>query len=127
MDFVRYAERKGIKYSAISAYAISLDQIKEMVEEQRVTLRQGDVLIIRTGLSKWIRESTPESKGLWEGHQHTGVEPTEALVEWIWDQNFAAVASDAIAFEVISAEDKSSTTPEPPLFCHRVLTRILSC
>jgi hypothetical protein len=63
LDFVRYAAKNGIEVDPLSNYGISLAQIKEMIEEERVTIRQGDILIVRSGLSKWIRASTPESVG----------------------------------------------------------------
>ncbi|OCK78504.1 hypothetical protein K432DRAFT_301852 [Lepidopterella palustris CBS 459.81] len=107
LDFVRYAERKGIEYSAVTNYAISLEQLKEIIEEEKVTIRQGDILIVRSGLSKWIRASTPENGDPWVGNKHIGVNPTAELLEWIWNNNFAAVAGDAVAFEACPAPDGS--------------------
>lgn len=80
-----------------------------MIKEEDLEIRQGDILIIRSGLSKWIRESTPESVGPWETGQYIGVDPTPEFLEWVWDHNFGAVAGDAIAFESIPASDNSRT------------------
>ena len=107
LDFVRYVATKGIEVDPLSNYGISLTQIKEMIEEEGLTLRQGDILIVRSGLSKWIRASTPESVGPWERGTYIGVDPTPELIEWVWNQNFAAVAGDATSFESIPASDKS--------------------
>ena len=107
LDFVRYAQRLKIEYNPLSNYPISLTQIKEMVQEEGLTIRQGDILIIRSGLSKWIRASTPVSKGPWESKDQIGVDPTPELLEWIWDNNIAAVAGDSIAFEACPASDGS--------------------
>jgi hypothetical protein len=100
LDFVRYAARTGIEYSANNYYAISLAQIEEMIHDANLTLRQGDILIIRTGLSRWIRNSTPETAE-WGTGGVIGVDPTPELLAWIWNHNLGAVASDAIAFEAI--------------------------
>lgn len=54
VDFVRYAERRGITYDPLGSYAISLDQIKDIIAEQNLEVRQGDILIIRSGLSKYV-------------------------------------------------------------------------
>jgi hypothetical protein len=35
-----------------------------------------------------------------EKPQHAGLEGTEEMLRWIWDEGFAAVAGDAISFEV---------------------------
>ena len=107
LDFVRYAARESIEYDPLSNYAISLSQLKAMIDEEGLTLRQGDVLIVRSGLSKWIRSSSPEDRGPFDSKVHMGVDPTPELLEWIWDQNLAAVAGDVIAFEAIPASDNS--------------------
>lgn len=109
LDFVRYAARKHITYDPLSNYAISLAQLEEIIEEQGVTIKKGDVLIIRTGLSKWILESTPQSKGPWERDQYLGVDPTLEFLAWVWDHNIAALGSDSISVEAIPASDNSST------------------
>lgn len=114
LDFVRYAARRGIDADPLSNYGISLTQIKEMIKEEGLAIRQGDILIVRSGLSKWIHESTPESVGPWEGNQYIGVDPTPEFLEWAWDQNLGAVAGDATSFESIPASDKSCWLPSPP-------------
>jgi kynurenine formamidase len=101
LDFVRYAEKKGTKADPLSNYAISLTQIKEMIAEEKLEIRQGDILLVRSGLSKWIHASTQETAGPWEGGKMIGVDPTDELLEWIWDSNFGAVGGDGIAFECV--------------------------
>jgi hypothetical protein len=119
LDFVRYAAKAGITYDPLGPYAISLEQIKEMIAEEKLDLRQGDVLIIRSGLSKYIRASKPEDKGPFDRQTHIGVDPTPKLLEWIWDQNLAAVAGDAIAFEAVPATD-GSCMPGTPIPSHEI-------
>ncbi|TVY54272.1 hypothetical protein LCER1_G004378 [Lachnellula cervina] len=108
LDFVRYAAKRGIEYDPLDNYGISLTQIKDMIAEEDLTIRQGDILIVRSGLSKWIHASTPASVGPWERNTYIGVDPTPELLEWVWNQNLGAVAGDAIAFESIPASDNSS-------------------
>lgn len=78
-----------------------------MIEEEGLVLRQGDILIVRSGLSKWIHESTPESVGPWEGNRYIGVDPTPELIEWMWNQNLGAVGGDGTSFESIPASDNT--------------------
>ena len=110
LNVVRYAERRGIEYDPFSSGPITLTQIKEMTEEERLTIRQGVILIIRSGLSKLVRASTPECKGLFDKNEHIGVDPTRELLEWVWDRNLAAVGGDAVVFEMVPAADKSCMT-----------------
>ena len=107
LDFVRYAAKQGIEYDVLTNYPISLAQIKEMIVDEGLSLMQGDILIVRTGLSKYIRNSSPADKSPFDIQTHIGVDPTPELLEWIWNQNIAAIASDAVAFEAIPATDGS--------------------
>ncbi|OCK97975.1 uncharacterized protein K441DRAFT_545470, partial [Cenococcum geophilum 1.58] len=38
LDFVCYAEQRGIEYDSLSSYPITLTQIKETIEEERLTI-----------------------------------------------------------------------------------------
>ncbi|KAL3474456.1 hypothetical protein BJX99DRAFT_260388 [Aspergillus californicus] len=107
LDFVRYSEKHAIKYDIFASYPITLEQICGMIAEEDLEVRRGDILIVRTGLSKAIRASDPRIQGLWDRGAHIGLDPTPQLIEWLWDSNLAAIASDAVAFECIPASDKS--------------------
>jgi len=105
---VRYAEKKGIQYSVLSNFAITLAQLQEMIEEEGLTIRQGDILLVRCGMGKWHKASTPDMQGPSLQHGgHIGVEYSPELVEWLWDSHFAAVGGDGIAFESVPAADGS--------------------
>lgn len=106
LDFVRYAAIKGIEYDVLSNFPITLQHLKDMVSEEGLVTRPGDILLVRTGIGKWHRESTPEME---QPKVAIGVDPTLELIEWIWDSNFAAVGGGAIAFECVPAPDGSST------------------
>ncbi|KAJ0416434.1 hypothetical protein BJY00DRAFT_316814 [Aspergillus carlsbadensis] len=106
VDYVRFAERKGITYDPLGSHAISLREISEILAEQRVKVRPGDILIVRSGLSKYIRGASPEDRSPFDSaYTHVGVDPTPELLEWLWNHNIAAVAGDALAFEAIPASD----------------------
>lgn len=108
VDFVRYAEKRGINYDPLGPYAISLAQIKEILIEEKVEIRQGDILILRCGLSKYLRSYTPNDPGPFDAYVHVGVDPTPELLEWLWDSNIGAVGGDVTAFEALPASDGSS-------------------
>lgn len=104
LDYVKYAERHGITYSTFSDHSISLDVLKDVAREQHTEFKFGDILFVRIGVTReWDTQMTSEDKtayGKTRTPQHAGVEGTEEMLRWIWDTGFAAVASDAVSFEV---------------------------
>ncbi|KAK5048529.1 hypothetical protein LTR84_005619 [Exophiala bonariae] len=104
LDYVRYATKKNIQYSTFSDHSIPLAVLIEIAAEQKVKFRRGDILFVRIGVTReWDTIMTPEDKlayALNKSPQHAGVEGTEEMLRWIWDEGFSAVAGDAISFEV---------------------------
>lgn len=84
-----------------SSYAISLSQIKQVLEWQKTELRTGDILLLRTGVVRWFENASVEEKvkGMVENDNFPGIEATEEVKRWLWDSHFAAVASDNMSFE----------------------------
>jgi kynurenine formamidase len=107
VDYVRYAEKKQISYDPLGSHAISLREIQDIIAEEHLDIRQGDVLIVRCGLSKYVRQAGPEDRSPFDSKVHVGVDPNPELLEWLWNQNVAAVAGDAVSFEAVPASDGS--------------------
>ncbi|KAJ6023636.1 uncharacterized protein N7446_014001 [Penicillium canescens] len=102
IDWYSFAQRKDLTHRPFTNQAIPLDEILEVAREQRVTFRRGDVLIIRTGWTAAYSKMTDSEKDHLGGRDNRascGVESTEAAIRWHWDQGFAAVASDTVAYE----------------------------
>lgn len=105
IDYVAYAARHHISYSPTTPHAITLDALKQAASEQDLIFEPGDILIVRTGLIKWYNETidpalrkkyfTDPNKGC------VGVAPNMDTIEWVWNQHFAAVAGDSLAWEPI--------------------------
>jgi kynurenine formamidase len=103
LDYRDYALRKGIQYSPFETYAITLEDLKVIAKEEKVTFKTGDILLIRTG---W----TEEYNKLREGEKYAlsqrairascGVDASEAMLKWHWENQFSAIASDTVAYEV---------------------------
>lgn len=73
-----------------------------MAAEEKVTFERGDVLLIRTGwLPSYQKLSIDESSTLphRQVRSSCGVEASEEAIRWHWDNAFAAVASDTVAYE----------------------------
>lgn len=108
LDYVEYARRHSIHYKALSDHAVPLSVLLDVAKEQNVIFRRGDILFVRIGFTKeWDVEMSAEEKIAYaqsSNPQHAGIEGTEEMLRWIWDQGFAAVAGDAVSFEVYPAK-----------------------
>ena len=117
LDYVAYAQRHGIKYNAYDRFTISVADLDTMVAEQKVQLKVGDILLIRSGYVKWHDESTDQERV--EGSKNIvfgGVESTMDAVEWIWNHHFSAVAGDSPSWEAMPPRGGFYLVP-PLYFC----------
>ncbi|KAF2160105.1 hypothetical protein M409DRAFT_29402 [Zasmidium cellare ATCC 36951] len=104
LDWYRYALKKGIEFSPLDSHRIPLWQLQEVAREQGVTFRQGDVLIIRTGWTvAYSALSHDEKLALPYRDPRTacGLEASKEFLKWHWENGFAAVASDTVAYEAM--------------------------
>jgi len=79
----------------------------EIAKECNITFQKGDILFIRIGVTKeWDTVMTPAQKQAYADNpkpEHAGVEATIDVLRWLWNTGFAAIASDAISWEVSSS------------------------
>lgn len=102
LDFAEWAASNSISISALQSKAITIQQIKQVIKDHKLEFRKGDILFVRSGftaaynnLSDKERQELPKRSS----PDFIGVEATESMVRWLWDQQFAAVAGDAPSFE----------------------------
>ncbi|KAI1061596.1 hypothetical protein LB506_011943 [Fusarium annulatum] len=104
LDYAEYARRHSISYTTFSDHSIPLHVLLDVAKEQGVKFLRGDILFIRIGVVReWDQQMTAADKLAYaqsSNPQHAGVEGTEEMLKWIWNEGFSAVASDAISFEV---------------------------
>lgn len=102
VDYKAYAQRHRIEYSPFESQAITVADIEAIAEEQNVSFRQGDVIIIRTGATEALGKATDEEQQQMLGTDRcVGVAQSPETVEWFWNKHFAAVAADNAGFEVL--------------------------
>jgi hypothetical protein len=101
IDFASWAERNGVDIRPATRQVISLQVIRNIIREDGIKLKPGDILIIRSGLIQAYNKcNTDEQRNaLMRSPQTIGVEASEEMVRWLWGNRFAAVAGDAVAFE----------------------------
>lgn len=109
IDYASWAPKHGISYSTFSTHEIKLAEIRAIAKECNTEFQKGDILFVRIGMTQeWDNRMTPEQKQSYASNpspQHAGVEATQVVLRWIWDQQFSAVAGDAISWEVFPANN----------------------
>jgi len=103
IDYWLWANNNSIHYSPGDRHEIQVSQLIAAAESQGTKFQVGDILIIRTG---WIQYYLSLSQEQRNELARTDKSPTvvglaqgEESLRFIWDNHFAAVASDAMAFE----------------------------
>jgi len=118
IDYWSYAKEQGIIYDPFESYAISFSELQAAGKAQGINIRPasqggdiqvGDLLFIRSGWVEHYHLSTPEVRtaaalrphglGKDDGQHWAGVKQEEAMIDWLHDCYFSAVAGDAPAFE----------------------------
>lgn len=108
IDYVRYAKNHNIAYSPITHHSITHTDLAAAAAEQGVAFKQGDILLVRSGFTKWYNEcaDTAERDRITSSQfTYAGVTPTPESIRWMWERHFAAVAGDAVAFESLPYAD----------------------
>lgn len=106
IDYLSWAEKKGITVDALSQHVISMDDVLEIARECNLEFRRGDIFFLRVGLTKHWDRMTEEQRLAYSRQKvpkHAGLEQTERSLKFLWDNHFAAVASDSVSFEVYPA------------------------
>lgn len=74
----------------------------EIIVENGIELRHGDILFVRVGFTAQYSLLSTEKQRDFPDRQPgglLGVEATKETMRWMWDNRFAAIASDAMGFE----------------------------
>ncbi|KAJ9608742.1 hypothetical protein H2200_006513 [Cladophialophora chaetospira] len=101
VDYYGYRQRKGDSVDPFLSAPIKLEEVLEILEDEKVGVRPADVLFIRTGFVAEYKKFSAERQAKFAGHEagYLGFEATKPSLKWLWDSKFAAVASDSPSFE----------------------------
>ena len=100
LDVGRVRERRGRPLAVDAPTAIDAGDLEEAMADERVTLRRGDVLCVRTGWLSWYRELDDEGRRACAGDLRCcGLRPSDELYAFLWDHHVAAVCADTPALE----------------------------
>ncbi|MCJ1298934.1 hypothetical protein MMC08_001725 [Hypocenomyce scalaris] len=103
IDYLSWAEKKGVSVNGLSQHRVLLADVLTIAKECNIQFKHGDIFFLRVGLTKTWNSMTADQKKSYsqlKSPQHAGIEQTEQVVRFLWDNHFAAVASDAVSFEV---------------------------
>jgi hypothetical protein len=104
LDYQSWAESQGIATNtiAMTTHSMSLADLHAVAASQKVSFQTGDILFVRSGYVKAFNSlSEPEAQRLVAepNPPAIGLESSEEILRWIWDNKFAAVAGDHPSFE----------------------------
>ena len=100
LDVAGYASARGQPMRGDERVEIGSDLLDAVARGQGTTIGPGDVLLVRTGWTGWY--ATLDQRGreaLTVRTPQPGLEPSERVVEWLWDHQVAGVAADNLALE----------------------------
>ncbi|KAH9842434.1 uncharacterized protein C8Q71DRAFT_202860 [Rhodofomes roseus] len=98
LDLVRYYTESGnpLPYDPWTTHSIPISDLEACAKKQGVTFKQGDILILRMGFMQRYLSSTQEERDALAGKVETlaGIEQGDESKRFLWNNHFAAVASD---------------------------------
>lgn len=100
IDAKLYFEKIGRDFDPHQLHCISVADIEAIAKDQKVELKLGDVIIVRTGNTEALEGlDGPAQLAKMHSGGAAGVRGDMETVRWFWNKHFAAVAGDAMAFE----------------------------
>ncbi|MDX1385740.1 MAG: cyclase family protein, partial [Thermoanaerobaculia bacterium] len=83
-------------------YSISRSDLEEALAAQKTEVREGDIVLVRTGVVPAWYELSPLEKARFFDHPQAGV--TSDVVPWVKETKIAAMAADNLALERVPSE-----------------------
>jgi len=104
LDLVEYYTDSGknpLPYDPWATHVIPTSDLEACAKKQGVVFKQGDILLIRMGfMQRWFATSKEERESLGEKSEtFAGLEQCEETKRFLWNNHFAAVASDQPCIE----------------------------
>ncbi|KAH8591738.1 hypothetical protein B0O99DRAFT_577969 [Bisporella sp. PMI_857] len=102
IDYARWAAEQKITLNHFTKHIIPLSDLLLVIAVCDITFRPGDILFVRTGFNAAFDNLSPEEQEALpkrETPDFIGVESSEQMLRFLWDNQFAAVASDCPSFE----------------------------
>ncbi|KXS18166.1 hypothetical protein M427DRAFT_53999 [Gonapodya prolifera JEL478] len=121
LDYRRWALKNGIQYSPGTNHEITLANLKKVAEDQGVTFKTGDILLIRSGWIEWYESLSQVEREKYAAITEieiAGLENTVEMLQWLWNNHFGAVAGDQTALECVGPLPEGSKSVRWLLHLH---------
>lgn len=100
IDIGRHYKKVGKSIDYTQPETIPFEDIEATLKDQRTKLQPGDILLIRIGWTEFYLGADMQTKeALARETKVPGIEASERMARWLWDNRVAAVASDSPALE----------------------------
>ncbi|KAI0975415.1 putative cyclase-domain-containing protein [Xylaria arbuscula] len=102
LDWYSWAQKNGIDRSPFTTGAVEVEHLKAIVAESEIAIKSGDILFIRVGFTKKYDQLSKAEQAAFPDRKPAGLlglEATQASLRWLWENEFAAIASDSPSFE----------------------------
>ena len=120
LDLLRAREADGRPYDPGSSEPFGVHDLEMAQDWAGVELGAGDILLLHTGFAAWYGQQTPEIKRKLPGAVCApGLEQSEEVCRWVWNQHLAAIGSDTFAVEAWPANPDPRQAPFG--FIHQML------
>jgi sugar/nucleoside kinase (ribokinase family) len=124
LDVERAFGAKGRGPTAVGSLALSPSDLELTRAYERVAYSSGCVLLLRTGFLAWYRDLDRAERSELPTHLSApGLEHTEDMAAYLWDNGVAAVAADNFSVEVWPPDRSEEARPFG--FLHRALMGLL--
>lgn len=126
IDFKEWTEKRAkaegktgeqAVFYPLDGHRITVEEIEAVAKDQGVEFRQGDVLIVRTGLTEILQAPSPEDFAKLQNGTIAGVHGVLETAKWLWNKHFAAVAGDSWGFEALMPLKEDGTVGSPMDLC----------
>ncbi|KAG6908111.1 hypothetical protein DXG01_006080 [Tephrocybe rancida] len=92
---------KDLPYDPFNTHAIGVVDLEACAKKQGVEFRKGDILLLRVGFVRKYNTTTNEIRGALGSKEETfaGIDNSDDMKRFIWNNHFAAIGSDQPALE----------------------------
>ncbi len=110
IDIGRHYKKAGKSLDYTQPETVPFEDIEDALKAQKTRIQPGDILLIRIGWTEFYLGADAHTKEeLAKETKVPGIEASERVARWLWDNRIAAVASDSPALEPLpkaSPEDR---------------------
>jgi kynurenine formamidase len=102
LDWYSWSIRNKKQLSPFQTGAVTLVDLQAIISEHNIVLRPADILFIRVGFTAEYEKLSAQQKQEFPNREPgglLGLEASRDSLRWLWENQFAAIASDAAGFE----------------------------